>query len=144
MNDMWRDGQPVNMLKLVIAAVVLAHGVGHILFLGPALRVTTWADQTGHSWLVTPLLGDGVTRAFAAIVWTSTIALFVAAVVGFFMGTDWWRGAAVLGAVISAAGIIVMWDGLAPSSAIAALVFDLIVLVALLWAHWPSTELAGQ
>jgi len=28
---------------MLIAVVVLAHGVGHILFLGPALRVVAWA-----------------------------------------------------------------------------------------------------
>jgi len=132
------------MLKLVIAIVVLAHGVGHVLFLAPAIRLATWADQTGHSWLITPLLGDGLTRALAALVWTATIALFVAAVAGFYLGSDWWRQAALLGAVVSASGIVVMWDGLPTSSAAAALIFDLIVIAALGVAHWPTAEVAGS
>jgi hypothetical protein len=31
------------MLKLVLAVVVLAHGVGHLLFLGPSLLVANWS-----------------------------------------------------------------------------------------------------
>lgn len=132
------------MLKLVIAAVVLAHGIGHILFLVPSLGLANWADQTGHSWLVTPLLGDNLTRAIAAVVWSAAIVLFVGAVAGFFLGGDWWRTAAILGAVVSAVGIIAMWDGLPTSSAFLALGFDIVVLVSLLWADWPSLETAGS
>jgi len=132
------------MLKLLIAVVVLAHGVGHVLFLAPALNLASWADQIGHSWLVTPLLGDGLTRTLAAIVWSSTIVLFVGAVMGFFAGSEWWRTAAIAGSIVSAAGIVLMWDGLPTGSAVAALVFDAIVLVSLVWADWPNLDVAGS
>jgi hypothetical protein len=131
------------MIKLLIPLVVLAHGIGHILFLVPAVGLANWADQNGHSWLLTPLAGDGLTRALAAVVWTTVIVLFVGAVVGFLTGSDWWRIAAIAGAAISAVGIVVMWDGLTMGSAAAALVFDVIVLIALLWANWPTTEVVG-
>lgn len=132
------------MIKLLIATAVFAHGVGHILFLMPALGVTRWADQTGHSWLLTSLLGDGATRVIAAVVWTSATVLFVASVVGLYTGADWWRAAAVAGAIVSGVGIIAMWDGLPVSNAFFALAFDAVVLITLLWVHWPSAEVAGS
>jgi hypothetical protein len=131
------------MLKLVLAVVVLAHGVGHLLFLGSSLRVAEWAGQTSHSWLLTSTLGDVPSRAIASSIWVATIVLFVAGVAGFLLDASWWRQATVAGAVVSITGIVLFWDGLATSSAAFALAFDVVLLVSLLVAHWPAAETAG-
>jgi hypothetical protein len=133
-----------DVVRFGVALVVFAHGVGHILFLGPVLGLGSWAGQTGHSWLLTGVLGDGATRAIATLTWSAVIVLFVAGVGGFLAGADWWRGITIAAAALSLAGIVVFWDGLATSSAIFALVVDLVILAALVAAHWPSTELAGS
>jgi len=132
------------VLKMLIATVFFAHGVGHILFLAPALRLATWADQTGHSWAITPLFGDGLTRLLGGLIWGSATVLFIGAAAGLVAGGDWWRVAAVAGAVISTVGILVMWDGIATSNAVMALIVDLLVLAALVLAHWPSVEAVGS
>jgi hypothetical protein len=103
-----------------------------------------WAGQSGHSWLLTSAIGDGAARAIATLVWTAVIVLFVAGVGGFLAGADWWRGATIAAAALSIAGIVVYWDGIATTNAILALVTDLVILGALLLAHWPSAELAGS
>jgi hypothetical protein len=131
------------MLKLVLAVVVLAHGVGHVLFLGPTLRVGEWAGQTAHSWLLTGTLGDSAARAIAAVIWTATIALFVAGVAGYLTDAAWWRGVTVAGSVVSIVGLVLFWDGIATSSAVFALAFDAVLLLALLVAHWPAAEPVG-
>lgn len=131
------------LLRLALAVVVLAHGIGHVLFLVPTVRLASWADQTGHSWLLTGSLGDGPTRAIAAVIWIAAIALFVAGVVGFLTGAGWWPAVTIVGAIVSIVGIVAMWDGLAQPSAMLALAFDVVVLVALAWAHWPATELGS-
>lgn len=128
------------MLKLILVAAFAAHAIGHVLFLGPGLRVATWADQSGHSWLLSAPLGDALTRGVAGFVWSATIVLFLAGVVGYATGQDWWRAPTIAGALVSIVGIVVFWDGIATSSAVFALVFDVLVLVALLWAGWPSPE----
>jgi hypothetical protein len=132
------------MVKLLLATLFFAHGVGHVLFLGPALRLTAWADQTGQSWVLTPLVGDGAARILASVVWGAALLLFVGAAAGLVLGSDWWRAAAIAGAVVSAVGIVAMWGGVAPSSAIMALAFDVLVLLALLVVHWPSAEVVGS
>jgi hypothetical protein len=130
-------------LKLILAVVVLFHGVGHLLFLGPTLGVAGWAGQTGHSWALTGVLGDSPTRAIGAVLWVATIVLFVAGVAGFLTAQPWWVGVTVLASILSIAGIVLMWDGIYTSSAVMALATDVVILVALLVLHWPSQEVVG-
>jgi len=130
-------------LKLVLAIVVLFHGVGHLLFLVPTLGVADWAGQTGHSWALTGMLGDGPTRAIGAVLWVATIVLFVAGVAGFLTAQPWWVGVTVLASILSIAGIVLLWDGIATSNAVMALAVDIVILVALLVAHWPGSEIVG-
>lgn len=131
------------MLKLILIVVLFAHGIGHVLFLAPAVRLADWAGQTSHSWVLTGLIGDGLTRAVAAAVWLSAIALYLAAVGGLAAGQEWWRFAAIAGAVVSLAGIIAFWDGIATSNAFFALVVNALVLAALILARWPAASEVG-
>ena len=135
---------PGDIVRIGLAVVVFAHGVGHILFLGPVAGLGSWADQTGHSWLLTSVLGDSVARAIAVLTWSAVVVLFVAGVTGFLAGADWWRPVTVAAAALSIAGIAINWDGIAQSNAIMALVVDVVVIVALLVAHWPAAAAAGS
>jgi hypothetical protein len=131
------------MSTLIIAVVVLAHGLGHVLFLMPAVRLADWAGQTSHSWALTATLGDVPARGIAALIWTAAILLFTAGVAGFVTGDEWWRPIIIAAAIVSIGGLVLFWDGIATSSAVFALAFDVVVLVSLLVAHWPSVQTAG-
>jgi len=52
---------------------------------------------------------------------------------------DWWRAATVAGAAISLIGTVVYCDGIKQPSGVAALVFNILDLGALVVARWPST-----
>jgi hypothetical protein len=132
-----------DVLRITIAIVLAFHGIGHVLFLAPALRVATWADQTGGSWLLSSTVGDGAAHALGAAAWAAATILFVVAAAGLLMTQEWWRPVAVAGALISVVGIVVFWDGIATSSAAFALVVDIAVVVGLVVAHWPSVESVG-
>ena len=69
--------------------------------------------------------------------------LFVAGVAGFLTAQPWWIGVTVAASVLSIAGIVLMWDGIATSNAVMALAVDIVILVSLLWAHWPTSEIVG-
>jgi hypothetical protein len=133
-----------DLVRIGLALVVFAHGVGHLLFLGPVVGLGRWADQTGDSWILTGAIGEPATRAIATVLWSAVIVLFVAGVAGFLGTTEWWRTAIVLGAGLSILGIVLFWGGIASSSAVFALIADVVILGALLIAHWPSTQLAGS
>jgi hypothetical protein len=130
------------LVRWAVAAVLFAHGVGHVLFiplLAPALRL----DASGASWLLDPVLGSGTTKLLATLVGGAALAAFVAAAAGVAIQASWWRPLAVAAAVASAGLIVALWGGLQGSSAFAALAFDLLVLVALLVARWPAEALAS-
>lgn len=131
-----------DVVRWVLAVIVFAHGVGHVLF-APMLAGAMKLDATSHSWLLTGLLGDGPTRALASLVAAVVTAAFVVAAGGIVLQTSWWRGLAIGAAIGSIALVVVMWDGLPTGPAAAALAFDVVVLAALLLIHWPSTELIG-
>ncbi len=131
------------ILRIVVAVVLIAHGIGHVLFLGPALRIASWAEQSGGSWLLSSTAGDGVAHAVGALVWAAATVLFVASGTGLLLSQEWWRPLAVVGAVVSLIGIFVFWDGILTASAVPALIVDVAVLVGLLVAHWPSVEAVG-
>jgi hypothetical protein len=133
-----------DLFRFGLALVVFAHGVGHLLFLAPVVGLGNWADQTGESWILTGAIGEPATRAIATALWSAVIVLFVAGVAGFLGGTEWWRTVTIAAAALSAVGIVAFWGGIATSSAVFALVADVVILGALLVAHWPTTELAAS
>ena len=131
------------MIKLAIATVLLAHGVGHVLFLAPTLKLADWAAQTGWSWALAPLVGDGVARLMGSALWAVAIMLFVAAAGGYLVDSSWWRVVAIGGAVASGIGIIVMWSGIATTNAVLTLAVDVIVVALLLWTRASAATAAG-
>lgn len=130
------------MPTFVILAATVGHGIGHILFLGPAFGWSSWGS--GHSWLLTGVIGDGPARAFSAVVWTAAGVLFLVGVGGFMRDADWWRTTTIVAAVISLIGTVVYFDGIKQPSGVAALVFNVLVLGALIVARWPSAAAVGS
>jgi hypothetical protein len=132
-NEVWRT---------ILAVVVGAHGIGHVLFLVPLLGIADWGQST-RSWLLTDLVGDGVTRILGSLLWLVAIVGFVAVAVGMFGQVGWWRGLAVGSAAVSILGLVLFWSNSAASSAFSALTFDVAVLGALLLLRWPPSSLVG-
>ncbi|MBX3060539.1 MAG: hypothetical protein KF770_29125 [Anaerolineae bacterium] len=122
-----------NWLRMVLAVVVAAHGIGHILFLMPLISSTNWG-QVSQSWL---LGGGGLARGVGAVIWLVSLVGFVAAAFGIFRETDWWQTVAVVSAAVSTVGLVLFWTRPSTSPALSALIFNLLVLAALLIFHWP-------
>lgn len=131
-----------DVVRWILAVVVFAHGVGHVLF-APMLAGAMKLDASGHSWLLTGVLGDGATRLVASLVAAVVTAAFIVAAGGIVLQAGWWRGVALGAAVASIVLVAAMWDGLPTGPASAAIAFDLAVLAALLLVHWPSPDLIG-
>jgi hypothetical protein len=128
--------------RIVLAIVLGAHGIGHILFLVPSLGIAEWGQST-RSWLLTNLVGDGVARAVGSLLWLVAIVGFVAVGVGFVGQEGWWRALAVGSAAVSLLGLVLFWSAAAGSSAFAPALFDVAVLVAILVLHWPPSPVSG-
>jgi len=131
------------MLKIVLAVILFAHGIGHVM--GP-LQVFNVATVNpawrGDSWLLSSL-GTTAAQAVGVVLWVVALVGFVvlAAVVMGWLPLDWWVPVAVVSSGASIAGLVLFPSAFPVFSTIGALAVDIAVLVAVLWFHWSPAEL---
>ncbi len=130
------------LLKLIVAGVVGAHGVGHVLGWLPAWGIARFEGVSSHSWLVSTLAGGSAGRVAAGIVFLVPTVGFVAAAAGLVTGQSWWRQVAVGSAAISLAGTALYPQAFATGSTIGSVAVNLAVLYALLVAGWGAEPAA--
>ena len=128
--------------RIVIALVILVHGVGHVLFLASCLGITQWG-QSAYSWMLTRMLGDVATRVIGGFLWLVVIVGFMAAGVGLLGQHIWWRTAAVGSAGVSLMALVLFVSGGSTQPILSAALMDVAILVVLLWLQWPSSDLVG-
>ena len=128
--------------RTILALAVAAHGVGHVLLLVPCLGIAHWG-QSAHSWLLSGALGDSLTRLIGSLLWLAVVGGFAAAGVGMLGQRDWWRTLAVAASVVSLLALGLFATGIDSQPLLSAVLMDVAILVALLWAHWPSADLIG-
>ena len=130
------------MWRIVIAVVLLAHGIGHSLGLFPAFGLAKTKQCTDHSWLLTNFIGESAARRFGVVLWLAAMFGFIGAALGFYGIQEWWRSLAIASAIVSLAGLALYWNAF-PSliNKIGAIAIDVIIL-ARLWAHWPVMDIS--
>lgn len=131
------------MLRMTIALVLVAHGVGHSLGLLQLLRIATVnPGWQGDSWLIGSL-GTGVTQAVGACLWALAIVGFaaLAAIVAGWLPITWFRPVAIGAAAVSLAGLAVFPTAFPATSSIGALAVDIAVLVGVVVMRWDPSGL---
>ncbi len=131
------------LLRLIIAAVLFLHGVGHVMALLPAFKIAsteTWHDR---SWLLTRVIGESASRVILVILFGAALLGFVCAalgLMGWLVPHDTWRTLSIVSAVISLVAIALYWNAFVAffPNKIGALAVNLAVLVCLLYLNWPS------
>jgi hypothetical protein len=134
------------MLRIVLALVLLGHGIGHSMGLMQALKVATVNPQWhGDSWILTGIAGTTVTQAVGAVLWTAAIVGF-AAVAGVVIGwlpATWWQPLAVGSSLVSLVGVLVFPLAFPTFSTIGAVVVNVAVLAAVTLFDWAPSDLAA-
>ena len=130
-------------LRIIIALVLFVHGVGHIMGVMPALGLSRLKRWSSHSWLLTPLLGDTVSRIISIILFLAALIGFLGAtlgLLGWLVPHDSWRTLAVASAVISLLAIALFWNAFVSfiPNKVGAIAVDLATLACLLVLNWPS------
>ena len=135
-------------LRIIIAAVLTIHGIGHVMGVMPALRLVDVNGWNSRSWLLTPILGEAASRILSIVLFLAALAGFVAsalALLGWLVPHEWWRTLAVVSAVVSIVTIVLFWNAfvsLFPNK-VGAIGVDIAVLVCLLWLNWPTEAALG-
>jgi hypothetical protein len=133
------------MLKIVIALVLLAHGIGHSMGLLGVFKVATVNPAwDGGSWLLDGVAGSTVTQAIGVVLWTAAMIGFtaLAAVVMGWLPEAWFTPLAIGASVASLVGLLLFPVAFPTFSTLGALVIDVVVLVAAVWYHWVPGDLA--
>lgn len=134
--------------RLWIGIVIILHGIGHILgvFALTSLGGDNW---NGRSWLLTDAMGETPTRVLSVILWVGCCVAFIVAglallEVGF--PEDWWKPVAVTAAFVSLATLALFWNAfpaLFPNK-IGAIAVNLVLIVGVLMADWPTEEMLNS
>jgi hypothetical protein len=123
-------------IRILIAGGLFVHGVGHTLgFFKPA-----------RSWIL-PALGEPALRIAANILWSLAVVGFILsclAFLGVLIPAQWWRPLAVIFSFVSLLGLLLFLGNWPIFNTIGAIGFNIVVLVALLWLHWPPIDMFGR
>ena len=137
-------------MKIIIALFLIAHGLVHVGLAAapnpddPDAKPGAFFTSPERSWLLPQVgLNDTTVR------WVG-IVLVVLATLGFVLAglgvygvpglSEIWRTVAVVSAVVSLLLLVLFWH----LWLIVGVLLDFGILVALLWANWPSVDLIGS
>jgi hypothetical protein len=131
--------------RLLIAGLLLAHGLIHAGYLAPRPTATAggpaWPFELGHSWLLGQLgAGSEVTRLVGVALVAATLAGFtLAALAAVGIGpVALWSGALTLGALASLGALVLFFH----PWLVLGVAIDVFVLWAALVARWAPEGLA--
>lgn len=119
-------------MQLVIAVILLVHGIGHVLFAANSWGY--WKADAGRAAFFENVLHASQTlEGVVGLLWIIPLVGFAAGAWGFYSETTWWR-TVLLAASITSAALVVVWrKGLVPSTALYAVIVDVIVIAVLVW-----------
>lgn len=130
-------------LRIIIAAVLFIHGIGHFMGVIPAMQLVNVKGWNSRSWLLTPLIGEATSRVLSAVLFMVALVGFIAsamALLGWLVPHEWWQTLAIVSAVLSLITIVLFWNAfvsLIPNK-VGALGVDIAVVVCLLMLNWPA------
>lgn len=124
------------IVKLVVAGVLGAHGVGHVLGWLPAWGIASFEGMSSQSWLLSPTIGEPGARVTAGLLFVVPTVGFIAAAAGLLLGQPWWRQVAVGSAAVSLAATALYPQAFATTSTVGSVAVDLAVLYGILVAGW--------
>ena len=131
------------VVKVVVAGVLGAHGIGHVMGWMPPLGLARFEGVASGSWLLSGVAGEGVTRVLAVGLFVLPTAGFVVAAAGLLLGQPWWRSVAVASAVTSLAASALYPQALPLGSTIGSLAVNGAVLLGVLVAGWGANAAAA-
>ncbi|OGS56193.1 MAG: hypothetical protein A3K60_08730 [Euryarchaeota archaeon RBG_19FT_COMBO_56_21] len=97
------------MLQYLAALVLVAHGIGHLTGI-----LASWSGIdvgfTKEPWIFGGnVMIDSTTGKAFMVVWLIALALFIGSGIGVFMGEQWWRTLAIIGAVAILLVLLLPW-----------------------------------
>lgn len=134
------------MIRIALALVLVAHGIGHSMGLLQVFRIATINPAwNGDSWILSGIGGTTVAQAVGVVLWSIAMIGFIV-LGGVVLGIAppaWWAPLGAVSAVASLLGLVLFPAAFPAFSTIGALVVDVAVVVAVGWYQWVPADLAS-
>jgi hypothetical protein len=134
------------MIRIALALVLIAHGIGHSMGLLQVFKVATVNPSwNGESWLLSGITGTPVAQAVGVALWSVAMVGFIV-LGGVVLGiapSAWWEPLALASAMASLLAVLLFPLAFPTVSTLGALVVDLLVILAAGWYHWVPANLAS-
>lgn len=102
------------MVKFLFMIMIILHGLVHFWYVTLGMGWVAFQSEmgwTGKSWLLSGFMSSGLTRALAVGFYGIAAVLFSAAGLGMILGYDAAQKLLWVPSLISAAAVVVFWDG---------------------------------
>lgn len=116
------------LLKLFAAAVLVAHGIGHVMAPQPAFLPPGAFPRTAGAAIGGMTITSSAGKVLA-LVWLVPLVGFLAGTYGLWIGADWWRPVLAVASIVSIAVILPWWTVMPAFSYIGAIAVDLLTLM---------------
>lgn len=131
----------MNPLTIIIAVVLLGHGIGHIMgFLASWTNLPMGFTESPWIFSSDTHIQSSLGKVFG-VLWLLAMVAFIAAAVGLFMDQSWWTTIAIVASVLSLVAIVPWWNTFTPGSKQAVVLVDVVVLAVML-GPWKAELLA--
>ena len=131
------------MIKLLVALVLFAHGVGHSLGLLQVFKVAAVNPQwDGTSWVLTGTIGTTAAQIVGVVTWTVAMVGFIvaaAAVLG-WLPAAWFAPVAFVSSIASLAGLALFPLAFPTSADRRARGRHRDPVRGVVWMHWVPTD----
>ena len=120
------------MVRIIVSIALIVHGIGHVIGVS-ASWTSVKMGFSENSWIFSTGVNieSGIGRAFG-VVWLIAMIFSIAAGFGLFFHQDWWITLALAGAIVSIVAVGIWFRAFPSGSNISALLFDIVILVAIL------------
>ena len=124
------------LIRIGVACVLGAHGIGHVLGWMPAWRIAAFEGVSSRSWLLTAPLGDAAARAIAGTLFLVPTVGFLVTAAALLTGQPWWRQAAAASAAVSLVATALYPEAFTTGATAGSVTANVVVLAAVLLTRW--------
>ena len=131
------------MITTIIAIILMAHGLGHVLGILAGMGIKLSERHSLHSRVFSRLLGKNVSIFLGSVLSLAAIIFFLAtglSLSGWFLPVHLWTTLGIIASLISLF-LLVFYRDFLPflfPNKIGAVIINLYLIMTILWWHWPN------
>ena len=133
---------PTSTLRLLIAIVLIIHGIGHAWGIMSAFGVTLTKLHSAYSWVLTKPLGSATTSIIAFLIFLLALIGFVAgglSLMSWLIPHSAWQQLVIWSSIVSIVGLMLFQHAFpfVFPNVVGAIIIDIAALVCLICFKWP-------